>query len=116
MIRIIIICSFLFFFCLSVSAQEDSDQQFLEFNLSGHSKDGQKSWEVKGESADIFDDTVKLKNVDADLYGEEVVNITAETGSLNKSSIHWDFICDIRTDSEILVDGELFYQNGEFKV
>lgn len=39
-----------------------------------------------------------------------------ETGSLNKSSIHWDFICDIRTDSEILVDGELFYQNGEFKV
>jgi len=39
-----------------------------------------------------------------------------ETGSKNKSSIHWDFICDIRTDSEILVDGELFYKDGEFKV
>ena len=39
-----------------------------------------------------------------------------ETGSLNKSSLHWDFICDMRTDSEILVDGELFYQNGQFKV
>jgi len=37
-----------------------------------------------------------------------------ETGSKNKSSIHWDFICDLRTDSEILVDGELFYKNGKF--
>jgi aminopeptidase len=37
-----------------------------------------------------------------------------ETGSHNKSSIHWDMICDLRTDSEIHVDGELFYKNGEF--
>lgn len=37
-----------------------------------------------------------------------------ETGSKNKSAIHWDFICDMRTDSEILVDGELFYKNGKF--
>ena len=37
-----------------------------------------------------------------------------ETGSHNKSSIHWDMICDLRTDSEILVDGELFYKNGAF--
>lgn len=39
-----------------------------------------------------------------------------ETGSVNKSSIHWDFICDLRRDSEILVDGELFYRNGKFVV
>jgi aminopeptidase len=37
-----------------------------------------------------------------------------ETGSKNKSAIHWDMICDLRTDSEILVDGELFYKNGQF--
>lgn len=37
-----------------------------------------------------------------------------ETGSHNRSAIHWDMICDLRTDSEILVDGELFYKNGEF--
>ncbi|HSB01130.1 MAG TPA: aminopeptidase [Anaerolineales bacterium] len=37
-----------------------------------------------------------------------------ETGSHNKSAIHWDMICDMRTDSEILVDGELFYKNGKF--
>lgn len=37
-----------------------------------------------------------------------------ETGAKNKSVIHWDMICDMRKDSEILVDGELFYKNGEF--
>jgi aminopeptidase len=39
-----------------------------------------------------------------------------ETGSKNQSSIHWDFICDMRQDSEIYVDGELFYKNGQFQI
>ena len=39
-----------------------------------------------------------------------------ETGGKNESAVHWDMICDMRTDSEIRVDGELFYQNGQFKV
>ncbi len=37
-----------------------------------------------------------------------------ETGSRNKSDIHWDMICDLRTDSEIIVDREIIYRNGEF--
>jgi aminopeptidase len=39
-----------------------------------------------------------------------------DTGSRNQSSVHWDFICDMRQDSEILVDGELLYKNGEFVI
>ncbi len=39
-----------------------------------------------------------------------------ETGSKNKSTVHWDMICDMREDSEIHVDDELFYRNGEFVV
>jgi aminopeptidase len=39
-----------------------------------------------------------------------------ETGSLNKSIIHWDMICDLRKDSEILVDGETFYRDGQFVI
>jgi len=39
-----------------------------------------------------------------------------ETGSRNQSALHWDFICDMRDNSEILVDGELFYKNGQFVV
>jgi len=39
-----------------------------------------------------------------------------ETGSVNKSSIHWDMICDIQKESEILVDDKLFYKDGEFVI
>jgi aminopeptidase len=39
-----------------------------------------------------------------------------ETGSQNKSDIHWDMICDMRKDSEILVDGEVVYRDGEFVI
>jgi aminopeptidase len=39
-----------------------------------------------------------------------------ETGSKNKSSIHWDMICDIREDSEIRVDGDLLYKDGKFMI
>lgn len=39
-----------------------------------------------------------------------------ETGSRNQSSIHWDFICDMRQDSEIWVDGVLFYKDGQFVI
>lgn len=39
-----------------------------------------------------------------------------ETGSKNNSAVHWDMICDMRRDSTIHVDDELFYQNGQFVV
>ncbi|MCB0238957.1 MAG: hypothetical protein KDH08_09985, partial [Anaerolineae bacterium] len=29
---------------------------------------------------------------------------------------HWDMVCDLRQDSRIYADGELFYENGEFAV
>jgi aminopeptidase len=39
-----------------------------------------------------------------------------ETGGKNESGLHWDMICDMRTDSEMRVDGELFYKDGKFQV
>lgn len=38
-----------------------------------------------------------------------------ETGSLNRSLIHWDLICDMRQQSEIIVDSELLFKDGEFQ-
>lgn len=38
-----------------------------------------------------------------------------ETGSQNKSSVHWDMICDMRNGGQIWVDGDLFYANGQFE-
>ena len=39
-----------------------------------------------------------------------------ETGSLNKSAIHMDMICDMRQGGQLLADGELIYDSGEFKI
>ncbi|MBN1917581.1 MAG: aminopeptidase [Verrucomicrobia bacterium] len=38
----------------------------------------------------------------------------AESGSKNRSAIHWDMICDLRTDSAIYADGKIIYKNGKF--
>ena len=39
-----------------------------------------------------------------------------ETGSVAKSAIHWDMICDLRDGGQIWVDDFLFYENGKFLV
>jgi aminopeptidase len=39
-----------------------------------------------------------------------------ETGSLNKSAIHMDMICDMRQGGQIRVDDELIYDSGEFTI
>ncbi len=39
-----------------------------------------------------------------------------ETGGVNQSAIHWDMVCDMRKDSQITVDGELFFKDGKFQV
>ncbi len=38
-----------------------------------------------------------------------------ETGAKNDSGIHWDMLCDM-SESEITVDGDLFYQDGKIEV
>jgi aminopeptidase len=37
-----------------------------------------------------------------------------ETGSLNRSAIHWDMICDLRQGGEVWVDGVLWAKDGQF--
>lgn len=39
-----------------------------------------------------------------------------EAGGLNGSSIHWDLIADATKETEMHVDGELFYKDGKFVV
>jgi len=37
-----------------------------------------------------------------------------EAGGMNRSTIHWDMLCDMRNNGKIYADGELFYENGQF--
>ena len=37
-----------------------------------------------------------------------------ESGGRNESGLHWDLVCDLRSGSEVYVDGELAYRDGRF--
>ena len=37
-----------------------------------------------------------------------------ETGSKNKSGLHWDMVCDLRQGGEVYADGKLIQKNGRF--
>jgi aminopeptidase len=39
-----------------------------------------------------------------------------DTGSHNRSAIHWDMLVEMRHDSEIRVDGESVYRDGAFRI
>lgn len=39
-----------------------------------------------------------------------------DSGSTNRSAIHWDMICDLRAGGSVTVDGHLFLENGRFSV
>ncbi|MEM2106115.1 MAG: aminopeptidase [Candidatus Bathyarchaeia archaeon] len=43
-------------------------------------------------------------------------NSYPETGSVNKSAIHWDILKDMKRGGEIYADGKLFYKDGKFLI
>jgi aminopeptidase len=37
-----------------------------------------------------------------------------ELGGRNESALHWDLVCDLRSDGEVHIDGELAWKAGQF--
>lgn len=71
---------------IAVEAQMDAEQKFKGFNLQGYTEEGEKSWDVNGETADIVGAEVKLSNVNANAYGEQEMSVTAQTGTIDQKS------------------------------
>ncbi|MEW6412137.1 MAG: aminopeptidase [Candidatus Zixiibacteriota bacterium] len=40
----------------------------------------------------------------------------SESGSKNKSSLHWDMVCNLKKNSQITADGKVIYRNGKFTI
>lgn len=65
----------------------DKEQKILSFDMTGFTKDGQRKWAIKGESADIASDTVKLNNIQADTYdADRTVTLEADNGTYDKQN------------------------------
>jgi len=95
--KIVLILFFLFAFSFALDAaprkaelkpqEAEPDQQMNDFSLQGLSQGGKKAWEVRGKSADILTDIVKLTSVNADVYGEEEnINLVGDKGTYDKST------------------------------
>ncbi|MDP8259427.1 MAG: LPS export ABC transporter periplasmic protein LptC [Candidatus Gygaella obscura] len=102
--NIITIIVFLFAFCFCCFAQEEieSDQQITDFNLSGYSQQGKKSWDVKGKTADFLDEKVNLSDIDANSYKDkDTINLVADKGVFDKAEgkLHLQENVVITTDS-----------------
>lgn len=73
-----------FVLCVFSYAQEPG-QQIAGFSLAGYGEQGKKSWDISGQSADIFQDTVKLNDVIGNVYGQdEDIKLTADKGDFDK--------------------------------
>jgi len=76
--------------------------------LAGYGENGAKEWDVKGDTADILGNTIQLTNIVANAYGEEDMNITARTGTLDKASgnmhLEQDVIITSETGGQLITD------------
>ena len=63
----------------------EAEQQINVFSIAGYGEKGKKTWDLSAKSADVFTDTVKLKEIIGNLYGEsENVKLTADKGDFDK--------------------------------
>ena len=72
----------------SVNVGEDQvAEQVKSFSIAGFSDLGNKTWEMEGNSANIFSDIIDLTDINADSYGDQVkVNLKADEGTLDRTT------------------------------
>jgi len=71
----------------SLPAEDEIGSKIETFNLEEYSESGDKVWEIKASSAQIYDDTVKLVDVEGAVYTEESsVTIKAKEGQYDKQN------------------------------
>lgn len=63
-----------------------ASQQLQGFNLNGYSNSGEKAWDVNGTKANITDSNIQITNVDANFYGNQETNLTADHGTIDKTN------------------------------
>ncbi|MCG8429700.1 MAG: hypothetical protein MJA29_00800, partial [Candidatus Omnitrophica bacterium] len=69
----------------TLRAQDPAAQQINDFSLAGYGDKGEKSWDLSGSTADIFDEIVKLDDVVGNLYGEsEDIHLKADRGDFHR--------------------------------
>ncbi|MBF0593684.1 MAG: LPS export ABC transporter periplasmic protein LptC [Candidatus Omnitrophica bacterium] len=81
---IFLLAALIVFLSQTRAESAETSQQIEGFNLQGYSDNGTKSWDIKGDKADIVGNSVAVTNVNANSYGQEDMNLTAKRGTIDK--------------------------------
>jgi LPS export ABC transporter protein LptC/lipopolysaccharide transport protein LptA len=101
LMRIFCLLAFIIIVCSpGLLYADDPEQKFQGFNLQGYNDSGEKAWNVNGDTADIIGSKIKLFNVDANSFGKQKMNLTAETGILDQVSGNMHLEKDVVVTSE----------------
>ena len=74
----------------NISTQQEpdreSDQKILGFSLSNFGEDNKKTWDLEGDTLEVFGNIIQLTNIKANLYGkQEDMVLTADTGTFDRT-------------------------------
>jgi LPS export ABC transporter protein LptC len=90
MSRVVLFIALVFCLVVTVSfakeqAPPEPEQQINDFSLSGFGEKGKKDWDLSGKSADVVGNSIQLKDITGNLYGEqEHVSMTADKGNFDR--------------------------------
>lgn len=85
-----------------VEPAPEAEQEIKVFSIAGYGEKGKKVWDLSAESADVFEDTVKLKQIVGNFYQEkDNITLTADKGDFNKlkANVHLEQNVVVATSS-----------------
>ncbi|MCR4337384.1 MAG: LPS export ABC transporter periplasmic protein LptC [Candidatus Omnitrophica bacterium] len=59
-------------------------QEFEGFYIQGYGAEGEKTWDVKGDTAQILGNTIEIFKVDGNQYGSQLMNLKAQKGKVDR--------------------------------
>lgn len=94
------------------------NQQLEGFNLNGYTNNGKKSWEINGDKADISDQSIKVTNVNANMYDEKQnANLKSKTGVIDKANgdvqLHDDVVVTADRGTTMTTDSLYWSRNKD---
>ncbi|MFC1708852.1 LPS export ABC transporter periplasmic protein LptC [Candidatus Omnitrophota bacterium] len=79
----VILCSGIVF---AQEAEEEPDQEILGFSLSNFGEKNEKTWDLVGDTLEVYGSLLKLTNIKADIYSaEEDMVLTADSGTFDRT-------------------------------
>ncbi len=106
------------FFILSAGVYAaEIPQHFEGFDLVGYTDGNKKSWDIKGDTAEIQGNDVALTNITANAYGDENMHLTAKDGTLDKATGHMhlekDVVITTETGAKLVTDSLDWQRNKD---